>query len=87
MIYPLLMLSDNEKIAMFYGSTLAMSINHYGKDIDKANDFFQYALRECIKLYINDGEKNNHKQFVNDMTHFCDTIKPEFSPKEKRQYA
>jgi len=81
------MLSDNEKIAMFYGSVLAMSINYYDKDLNKANKFFQFALRECIKLYISDGEKNNHSDYVNDITHFCDSIKPEFSPKEKRQYA
>jgi len=81
------MLSDREKIAMFYGSILAMSINHYDKDIDKANKFFQYALRECIKLYISDGEKNNHGDYVNAITKYCDGIKPEYSPKEKRQYA
>jgi len=81
------MLSDREKIAMYYGSVLAMSINHYDKDLNKANSFFQFALRECIKLYISDGEKNNHKDYVNDITHYCDSIKPEFSPKEKRQYA
>jgi len=81
------MLSDNEKIAMFYGAVLTMSLEYVKSDPNKANKLFQYGLRECIKLYINDGEKNNHSKFVNDLTHYADKIKPQFTQSEKRQFA
>jgi len=81
------MLSEREKLAMFYGAVLSISSDYAKSDIDKANRFFNFGIRECIRLYIKGGEKNNHKDFVNELTEYSKVVKPEFSIKEKRQYA
>jgi len=81
------MLSDNEKIAMFYGAILNMSSEFVKSNPNKANKLFQFGLRECIRLYIKDGDNNNHESFVNSLTAYADTVKPQLTESEKRQFA
>jgi len=81
------MLSENEKIAMFYGAVLTMSSEYAKTNPDKANRLFQFGLRQCIKLYIKDGETNNHSKLVNELVHYTDKIKPEFTQSEKQELA
>jgi len=81
------MLSDREKIAMFYGAVISMTMDYVKTNPNKANKLFQFGLRECVKLYIKDGETNNHADFVNELTHYADKVKPSFTQSEKRQFA
>jgi len=81
------MLSEREKLAMFYGAVLSISSDYAKTDIDKANRFFDFGIRECVRLYIKDGETNNHKDFVNELTRYSKVVKPDYSAQEKRQYA
>jgi len=81
------MLSEREKLAMFYGAILSISSDYAKTDMKKANRFFDFGMRECIRLYIKDGENNNHKDFVNELTEYSKVVRPDFSQKEKRQYA